>query len=108
MHSQYKAGVMAKNQNGLEKIGGFYFFVLESDTPYTSIAFFHINDEIKAAIDRGDKNGTNLFIGSKGSLWYRGLALEEESIEEVTQTPTHFNARKTIIGHTVMDSILYL
>jgi hypothetical protein len=62
-------------------------------------------------IDRDFKDGNtskDMFIGAQGPLWYRGIVDTAESREDIEQTLKSFNAKKMILGHTIVDEIKYL
>lgn len=106
-------GRWLRSKNAIENIGG-YLFVhagLSKDVPYGEYTLTQINDSIRSCIDRKFEKGErreNHFIGSNSPVWYRGIMEEEETQSEVDNTLEIFNAKKMILGHTVVDNIKYL
>ena len=106
-------GKWLRSKNGIEKIGD-YLFVhggISKDFPKDRYALTEINDNIRTSIDKVFKEGEaskDIFIGSQSPLWYRGIANQEESSDDVEQTLKSFNATKMILGHTIFDEMKYL
>ncbi|MBK8552249.1 MAG: metallophosphoesterase [Ignavibacteria bacterium] len=106
-------GKWLRSKNSIEKIGDFLFMHagLSKDFPGDSLSLTEINNNIRASIDKTFNKGEaskDIFIGSNGPLWYRGIVKETETQEEVEKTLTAFNASKMILGHTIVDQIKYL
>lgn len=105
-------GKWLRNKNGVEKIGD-YLFVhagLAKSFP-KNYTLADINAGIRSSIDKNiekDIQRTDVFIGSKGPLWYRGIAQEDENEEDLNLTLANFKAGKMIIGHTIFEEIQYL
>jgi hypothetical protein len=106
-------GKWLRSKNGIEKIGD-YLFVhggISKDFPKDCYTITEINDNIRICIDKSYKEGEaskDIFIGSQSPLWYRGIANQEENIEDVEHTLKSFNASKMILGHTIFDEMKYL
>lgn len=106
-------GRWLRSKNAVEKIGDYIFvhggisknFPAEYDIEM-------ISSQIRECMDKIYPEGTmskDIFIGSDGPLWYRGIADMKETQEEVENTLKRFGAEKMIIGHTIIsDSVSYL
>ena len=106
-------GKWLRSKNGIEKIGDYLFLHggISKDFPKDKYTLTEINENIKMCIDRDFKDGNtskDMFIGAQGPLWYRGIVDTAESREDVEQTLKSFNAKKMILGHTIVDEIKYL
>lgn len=106
-------GKWLRSKNAIEKIGD-YIFVhagISKDFPLDTFSLTDINVNIRSSIDKtftDRKTSKDIFIGSGGPLWYRGIIKETETQEEVEKTLSFFNSSKMIAGHTIVDSIKYL
>ncbi len=106
-------GKWLRSKNGIEKIGEYLFLHggISKDFPKDKYTLTEINENIRMCIDKNFKNGNtskDIFIGSQSPLWYRGIVDTAESREDVEQTLKSFNAKKMILGHTIVDEIKYL
>ena len=106
-------GKWLRSKNAVEKIGDFLFMHagLGKDFPSDSLTLNEINNNIRASIDKTFNKGEaskDIFIGSNGPLWYRGIVKETETQEDLEKTLAAFNSDKMILGHTIVDSIMYL
>lgn len=105
-------GRWLRTKNGVEKIGD-YLFVhagIRHNFPQ-NFTLEEINKNLRESIDKTfeyDEERTNVFIGNESPIWYRGVAKEEESQEQVERTLANYAASKMIIGHTIFDEIQYL
>ncbi|MBK8981603.1 MAG: metallophosphoesterase [Ignavibacteria bacterium] len=106
-------GKWLRSKNAVEKIGD-YLFVhagISKDFPADTFSLTDINVNIRLSIDKtfpGGKTSKDIFIGSGGPLWYRGIIKETETQEDVEKTLSVFNSSKMIAGHTIVDSIKHL
>lgn len=106
-------GRWLRSKNCIEKIGHYLFLHggISKDFPKDKYTITDINSNIRERIDRVYQNGElskDIFIGRESPIWYRGIAEEKETQEEVEKTLNSFNASKMILGHTIIDSIKYL
>ncbi|MDD5363639.1 MAG: metallophosphoesterase [Ignavibacteria bacterium] len=106
-------GKWLRSKNGIEKIGDFIFVHggISKDFPKDKYTISEINDNIRMCIDKvfpAGEASKDIFIGSRGPLWYRDVVNEKETQEEVEQTLKSFNASKMIMGHTILDKMKYL
>lgn len=106
-------GRWLRSKNAVEKIGD-YIFVhggISKNFP-AEYDIETINKMTRECIDKTFEEGTmskDIFIGSGGPLWYREIAEQKETQEELENTLKRFGAEKMIIGHTILsDSVSYL
>lgn len=106
-------GRWLRSKNAIEKIGNFLFLHggISKDFPSDKYSISDINQNIRLCIDKNFKEGESskdLFIGSQGPLWYRGLVDTLENQKDVDRTLNIFDADKMILGHTIVDDMRYL
>lgn len=105
-------GKWLRTKNGVEKIGD-YLFVhagISKNFP-KQYSLTEINDGLRKAIDKNFEDGqqrNDFFVGSESPIWYRGIAKQTESQEDVDKTINNYKASKMIIGHTILGDIQYL
>src|SRR5215210_5021380 len=105
-------GKWLRTKNGIEKIGD-YLFVhagISKDFPKKYL-LYEINSNIRKAIDKDfakDERRDDIFIGNESLIWYRGIAKDEETQDDVEKTLSNYKASRMIIGHTVADNIEYI
>jgi len=64
-------------------------------------------------LPKAERTGLNTFLhGSMGPIWYRGMALGDQS-DSITQPDlekilAHFKVKRIVIGHTTMDTVTAL
>ena len=106
-------GKWLRSKNGVEKIGDYLFLHagISKDFPVNTYSIIDINSCIRSSIDKTFAEGEaskDIFIGNESPLWYRGIVKGTESQEEIEKTLAAFNSTKMILGHTIVDSIMYL
>ena len=106
-------GKWLRSKNSIEKIGDFLFLHagLSKDFPSDSLTLADINNNIRTSADKHFNKGEaskDLFIGSSGPLWYRGIVNETETQNDIEKTLSAFNSSKMILGHTIVDQIKFL
>ena len=106
-------GKWLRSKNGVEKIGDYLFLHagISKDFPADTYSLTDINDNIRSSIDKTFAEGEaskDIFIGNESPLWYRGIVKGTESQEDIEKTLAAFNSTKMILGHTIVDSIMYL
>lgn len=106
-------GIWLRRKNSIEKIGDFLIMHagISKDFPSDSLTLTDINNNIRSSIDKHFNKGEaskDLFIGSSGPLWYRGIVNETETKNDIKKTLSSYNSSKMILGHTIVDTIKYL
>ncbi|HMS35310.1 MAG TPA: metallophosphoesterase [Ignavibacteria bacterium] len=106
-------GKWLRSKNSIEKIGDFLIMHagISKDFPSDSLSLTDINNNIRSSIDKHFNKGEaskDIFIGSSGPLWYRGIVNEAETQNDIDNTLSAFNSSKMILGHTIVDTIKYL
>lgn len=106
-------GKWLRSKNAVEKIGEYLILHagISKDFPIDSVSLSEINDNIRTSIDKTFQKGEaskDIFIGSNGPLWYRGIVTGSETQQDIENTLSAFNASKMIAGHTIVDQIKYL
>jgi len=106
-------GKWLRSKNAIEKIGNYLFLHggLSKDFPSDQYSLTDINQNIRLCIDKNFKEGESskdLFIGSQGPLWYRGIVDTLESQKDVDRTLKLYDSDKMILGHTIVDDMRYL
>lgn len=106
-------GKWLRSKNSIEKIGDFLIMHagISKDFPSDSLSLTDINNNIRSSIDKHFNKGEaskDIFIGSSGPLWYRGIVNETETQNDIDNTLSAYNSSKMILGHTIVDTIKYL
>ena len=106
-------GKWLRSKNGVEKIGDYLFLHagISKNFPVNTYSLTDINSSIRSSIDKAFAEGEaskDIFIGNESPLWYRGIVKGSESQEDIEKTLAAFNSTKMILGHTIVDSIMYL
>lgn len=106
-------GKWLRSKNSIEKIGDFLIMHagISRDFPSDSLTLTDINNNIRSSIDKHFNKGEaskDIFIGSSGPLWYRGIVNESETQNDIENTLSAYNSSKMILGHTIVDSMKYL
>ncbi len=106
-------GKWLRSKNSIEKIGDFLIMHagISRDFPSDSLTLTDINNNIRSSIDKHFNKGEaskDIFIGSSGPLWYRGIVNESETQNDIENTLSAYNSSKMILGHTIVDFMKYL
>ncbi len=106
-------GKWLRSKNAVEKIGNIIFTHggISKELSLTDQGITQINQKVRDCIDSTFAKGEaskNIFIGRNSPLWYRGIAEQQETPQELAVTLSKMNADIMIIGHTIMDKIKYL
>ncbi len=106
-------GKWLRSKNGVEKIGDYIFLHagISKDFPIDIYTLSEINNNIRASIDKSFAEGEaskDIFIGNESPLWYRGIVKGTETQGDIDKTLAALNSAKMILGHTIVDSIMYL
>ena len=106
-------GRWLRSKNSIEKIGDFLIMHagISRDFPSDSLTITDINNNIRSSIDKHFNKGEaskDIFIGSSGPLWYRGIVNESETQNDIENTLSAYTSSKMILGHTIVDSMKYL
>lgn len=106
-------GRWLRSKNSVEKIGNIIFTHggISKELSMITNDISRINQNIRECIDMTFAKGeasNNIYIGRNGPLWYRGIAEQKETLQELSATLENMNAGMMIIGHTIIDSVKYL
>lgn len=106
-------GRWLRSKNSIEKIGDFLIMHagISRDFPSDSLTITDINNNIRSSIDKHFNKGEaskDIFIGSSGPLWYRGIVNESETQNDIENTLSAYTSSRMILGHTIVDSMKYL
>jgi len=103
-------GRWLRSKNSIVKIGD-YLFVHGGVSPQlvaAGLRLEQINSGIREGLDKTPNDQTKqerLLLRTEGPLWYRGLANESLTAEEVSRILDAFDSTKIIIGHSVFDQV---
>lgn len=100
-------GHWLRSKNSVEKIGNLLFThggIHKNLAKNYTIE--EINNITRSTIDKKTMKN-DLFLGENSPLWYRGIAKEEESQEDLENTLSQYNVQKLIIGHTLFEQMHY-
>lgn len=107
---QTELGRWFRTKNSIEKMGGLVLVHggISPDLVKSGLTLEQINSGIRKGLDKNPKEHSEteaLLLRNNGPLWYRGLAKEEITNEQIDTVLAYFNSSKIIIGHTVFNQI---
>lgn len=78
---------------------------------YCKLSLQSLTEEVIAALQNYDRSTVTIVDDPLGPLWYRGLALEDESNDVFVQTLDNilnrYGARRIVIGHTPTGGVVW-
>jgi hypothetical protein len=108
-------GRWLRTKNVIEKIGNMLFThggiskdLAQLNTPIQQINSIAKNYIDKPKPDKNDKAAYLIAATPESPYWYRGMAEESMSKEEVATALKKYNVDKVIIAHTILGKIKYL
>jgi len=117
-NEQSEIGKWLRTKNAIEVIGD-YLFVHAGLSPELlefNLSIETINKTVRKHIGEnlystpGPDPVANLLMGRKGPFWFRGLVKSREEygkvkMEQLDALLNHFEAKKVVIGHSVVDQV---
>ena len=102
-NSQGRYGKWILGHNAIVKINNTVFLHGGISPKYAGSSVQEINQRVRAELADFSKLEGGIVLDEQGPLWYRGLALADESsltsyVEEVLE---HYGTRRIVVGHTV-------
>jgi len=78
---------------------------------YCKLSLETMTDEVHSALKQGDRGVQSIADDPLGPLWYRGLALENESDDIFSQTLDNilerYGAKRIVVGHTPTGGVVW-
>lgn len=106
-------GRWLRSKNCVEKIGDFLFVHggISRDFPIAELSLDEINSNFRSRLDfdlTKEDARKDIYIGRESAIWFRGIAEEKVSNDELKFILDKTGTSKIIIGHTIFDEIKYL
>jgi hypothetical protein len=112
---QTELGRWLRTKNVIEKIGNILFTHggISQDLLKLNLSIEKINNIAKTYIDKpqplkSEKEAYLITASKQSPYWYRGMAQEEATIEEVQNVLQQYRVDKVVIAHTILGKIKYL
>jgi len=102
-HPQGEFGAWVASHNTVIRINRSLFVHAGISPAYVDRSIESINDTVRAELLALDAQGFGVLEDELGPLWYRGLAMGEETpevAEQVDALLAHFDVDRIVVGHT--------
>ncbi|MBI4478980.1 MAG: metallophosphoesterase [Acidobacteria bacterium] len=102
-NSQGSFGKWILGHNAIIKINNTVFLHGGISPKYAGSSIQEINQKLRAELADFSKLEGGIVLDDQGPLWYRGLALDDESAltSHVEAVLEHYGARRIVLGHTL-------
>ena len=102
-NSQGRYGKWILGHSAIIKINDTVFLHGGISPKYAASSIQEINLRVRAELADFSKLEGGIVLDDQGPLWYRGLALDDESslTSHVDEVLEHYGARRIVLGHTV-------
>lgn len=106
-------GRWLRSKNCVEKIGDVLIVHggISNNFPIADLTLDEINSNFRSRIDMDltkEDARSDIYIGRESAVWFRGIAEEKMSKDELKFILDKTGTSKIIIGHTIFDEIIHL